>query len=49
MYSGTLEVGEHSLTWDGVNFNVEPVASGIYLLTIMNETTRTNKKLLLVR
>ena len=49
MYSGTLEVGEHSLTWDGVNFNGEPVASGIYLLTIMNETTRTNKKLLLVR
>jgi len=49
MYSGTLEVGEHSLTWDGVNFNGEPVASGIYLLTIMNETTRINKKLLLVR
>ena len=49
MYSGILEVGEHSLTWDGVNFNGEPVASGIYLLTIMNETTRTNKKLLLVR
>ncbi len=49
MYSGILEVGEHSLTWDGVNFNGEPVASGIYLLTIMNETTRINKKLLLVR
>ncbi|MEC9376951.1 MAG: cellulase family glycosylhydrolase [Candidatus Neomarinimicrobiota bacterium] len=49
MYNGALDSGEHSLKWDGVNFNEKSVASGVYLLIISDGKMSLHKKLVLMR
>jgi hypothetical protein len=46
---GILEPGNHSLKWDGVNFNGKSVTSGVYLMIISDRKISLRKKLVLLR
>ncbi|MBW6515047.1 MAG: T9SS type A sorting domain-containing protein [Candidatus Cloacimonetes bacterium] len=44
-----LEAGEHSIIWDGRNYNSEIVSSGIYMYRMIQGNYSTTKKMLLMK
>ena len=44
-----LEVGYHTITWDGTNLNGESVASGVYFYSIQSDGFSSVKKMLLIK
>ena len=49
MYSGILEVENHSIKWNGNNIQGKPSPSGIYFFLISNSKFIESKKLILLR
>ncbi|RCK75154.1 MAG: Autotransporter beta-domain protein [Ignavibacteriae bacterium] len=49
LFSGTLESGYHSVTWDGKNENGQAVASGIYLYRLKSSESSSTLKLLILK
>jgi hypothetical protein len=49
LFSGTMETGEHQLTWDGRNSKNQVAASGIYFLRLKSTSTSRTIKMVLVK
>ena len=49
MYIGLLDVGNHSIKWNGNNIQGKPSPSGIYFFLISNSKFIESKKLILLR
>lgn len=49
LVSGVRDRGHHSVTWDGTDHDGRPVASGVYLYTLITPAHTATRKLLLLR
>lgn len=49
LVSNRLDAGFHSVVWDGLNGRGEPVASGIYFVTLNADRFSSSKRLLLLK
>jgi hypothetical protein len=49
LFDAAAKAGHHALTWDGLNENKKPVASGIYIVSLKFSGTTLNKPITLSR
>ena len=49
LMNGPLAMGRHSLTWNGSNHHQEPVASGLYFISLVKANSVNTLKVLLLK
>jgi len=49
MIENQLNAGHHEVSWNGVNNQGRPAASGVYMYVLKTEDFRSSKKMILVR
>jgi hypothetical protein len=49
LVNGSLEAGQHNVTWDGMDNFGRPVASGVYIYRLTNGQNTAHKRMVLVR
>ena len=49
LYSGTADVGEHTVIWEGKDNNDKPVSSGIYFYKLKTNNKELTRKMLMMK